>query len=150
MVREEREEGERRKVEGRNIQDILSRHHTEGRLTGDHESAEGCGGEGGDDRGRLWLQTILHHNQTHKHQVTLHHITVGVWEGGRCVWGEEGRDEESRMYTCMQVTLCTCDLHILMHLSWISPHDSLCLVPWHVHRLVSNGKHTEPPLSERS
>lgn len=111
MVREEREEGERRKVEGRNIQDILSRHHTEGRLTSDHESAEGCGGEGGDDRGRLWLQTILHHNQTHKHQVTLHHITVGVWEGGRCVWGEEGRDEGSRMYTCMQVTLCTCDLH---------------------------------------
>ena len=82
-------EGRWRGREGRNIQDTISRHHTEGRqaLTSDHDSAEGCRGEGGDDRGRLWLQTILHHNQTLKHQVTLHHITErGGGEGER--WRE--------------------------------------------------------------
>ena len=129
-----------------------SRYHfkTEGRqaLTSDHDSAEGCRGEGGDDRGRLWLQTILHHNQTLKHQVTLHHIT----ERG----GGRGRDGGSRMYICMQFTVYHyCDLHVLnvcicCIISSCSPHDSLCLVPWHVHRLVSNGQHTETPLSERS
>ena len=56
------EEGMRREKE-RNFHDIISRHHTEEQqLTGDHDSAESSRGEGGDDRGGLWLQTILHHN----------------------------------------------------------------------------------------
>ena len=82
---------------------------TEQQLTSDHDGAESSRGEGGDDRSGLWLQTILHHNQTHKHQVTLHHLTVSVWRwgegGGRCVGvGGGGQRFDRKVFNVYQAT----------------------------------------------
>ena len=89
------------------FQDISMK--TEQQLTGDHDGTESSRGEGGDDRSGLWLQTILHHNQTHKHQVTLHHLTVWVWRwgegGGRCVGvGGGGQRFDRKVFNVYQAT----------------------------------------------